>query len=564
MGKGTLLIALVVCLVSSLSAVPASGATPSHQRQARAAGAQRVARAAQASDICSISFPHQREVTYRIAFGTKNIYNQDLSRSLVCSGAFGAPDNVQFSVGAYCDFVAAIFGAAAPQSDYIGSWFCAGATAATSGIVSAGTGKLCGYLADVLGTGIGVFAAGVTLDPGVGVVVWRGATFFGSTAVCVGLNDGVAKTWALNHETDHEMAVAHDIRLGKCLQLTQQRLLGISRLNWSAIDCPSGFTNHDSSPFHVGPSGGSGGGSNGPGSVGSGTGGSNGSGNSGTAGSVQIGWSSTHPGWITMTLNGFGTGSHQYSCDFGSGGDQTFTLGESSDPQTWDNGQTCYDLISGDTVWVTVNGVTSNTLTVGSSAPPPTQPPPATPASVQIGWSSVHPGWITMTLNGFGTGSHQYSCDFGSGGDQTFTLGESSDPETWDNGQTCYDLISGDTVWVTVNGVTSNTLTVGSSAPPPPPPTTWSETTGGVAHTWTNYTNAGGTQGPSIGANQTVQIACALTGFRVADGNTWWYRIASAPWSGVYYVSADAFYNNGRTSGSLLGTPFVDPAVAGC
>ncbi|HEY6887305.1 MAG TPA: hypothetical protein VI300_05980, partial [Solirubrobacter sp.] len=100
--------------------------------------------------------------------------------------------------------------------------------------------------------------------------------------------------------------------------------------------------------------------------------------------------------------------------------------------------------------------------------------------------------------------------------------------------------------------------------PPPPPPPTWAETTGGVAHTWTNYTNAGGTQGPSIGSNQTVQIACKLQGFRVADGNTWWYRIASAPWSSQYYVSADAFYNNGQTSGSLHGTPFVDPAVGNC
>jgi len=99
---------------------------------------------------------------------------------------------------------------------------------------------------------------------------------------------------------------------------------------------------------------------------------------------------------------------------------------------------------------------------------------------------------------------------------------------------------------------------------PPQSPTTWAETTGGVAHTWTNHLNAGGTEGPTIGKNQTVQIACKLTGFRVANGNTWWYRIASPPWSGQYYVSADAFYNNGATSGSLVGTPWVDPAVRDC
>ena len=103
-----------------------------------------------------------------------------------------------------------------------------------------------------------------------------------------------------------------------------------------------------------------------------------------------------------------------------------------------------------------------------------------------------------------------------------------------------------------------------STTTPAPPPATHAETTGGVTHTWTNYTNAGGTEGPSIPSNATVQIACALTGFRVEDGNTWWYRIASSPWNGTFYASADAFYNNGQTSGSLLGTPFVDPAVPGC
>jgi hypothetical protein len=99
---------------------------------------------------------------------------------------------------------------------------------------------------------------------------------------------------------------------------------------------------------------------------------------------------------------------------------------------------------------------------------------------------------------------------------------------------------------------------------PTPSPTTYSETTGSVVHTWTDYSDAGGTEGPEIPSNDTVQIACKLEGFRVADGNTWWYRIASSPWSSSYYGSADAFYNNGETSGSLKGTPFVDPNVPNC
>ena len=61
-----------------------------------------------------------------------------------------------------------------------------------------------------------------------------------------------------------------------------------------------------------------------------------------------------------------------------------------------------------------------------------------------------------------------------------------------------------------------------------------------------------------------VAISCRVQGFTVADGNTWWYKIASSPWNGAFYASADAFYNNGSTLGSLQGTPFYDPAVPTC
>ena len=80
----------------------------------------------------------------------------------------------------------------------------------------------------------------------------------------------------------------------------------------------------------------------------------------------------------------------------------------------------------------------------------------------------------------------------------------------------------------------------------------------------TNYTDAGGSEGPNSSAGQTVGVACKLTRFKVADGNTWWYRIAQSPWSNKYYASADAFYNDGQTSGSLQGTPVVDKNVPTC
>ncbi len=93
---------------------------------------------------------------------------------------------------------------------------------------------------------------------------------------------------------------------------------------------------------------------------------------------------------------------------------------------------------------------------------------------------------------------------------------------------------------------------------------TVSETTGGVARTWTDYVHAGGTRGPDIAPNRAVGIVCRTNGFKVPDGNTWWYLIGSSPWNASFYVSADPFYNNGQTSGELRGTPFVDTSVPEC
>jgi hypothetical protein len=133
----------------------------------------------------------------------------------------------------------------------------------------------------------------------------------------------------------------------------------------------------------------------------------------------------------------------------------------------------------------------------------------------------------------------------------------------YNNGATSGSLVG--TPFVDSNVPTCGSGSTGQPPPPPPPPAqTYAETTGGVTHTWTDYSDAGGTQGPSIPSNDTVQIACRVTGFKVADGDTWWYRVASSPWSDTYYASADAFYNNGANSGTLVGTPFVDPNVANC
>jgi hypothetical protein len=104
--------------------------------------------------------------------------------------------------------------------------------------------------------------------------------------------------------------------------------------------------------------------------------------------------------------------------------------------------------------------------------------------------------------------------------------------------------------------------------PPPLEPTPEEngipETAGGETHTHSDYKSASGSEGPVIGSGQTVQISCRVEGLPVEDKNPWWYRIASSPWSNRYYASADAFYNNGQTSGSLRETPFYDSRVPLC
>jgi hypothetical protein len=88
------------------------------------------------------------------------------------------------------------------------------------------------------------------------------------------------------------------------------------------------------------------------------------------------------------------------------------------------------------------------------------------------------------------------------------------------------------------------------------------ETTYVGAFTLTDPDAAGAT-GPTIAAFETVRVSCKARGAR-EEGDTSWYRIASAPWNGGYYAAAFFFYNNGQTSGSSSGTPLVDASVPNC
>jgi hypothetical protein len=233
--------------------------------------------------------------------------------------------------------------------------------------------------------------------------------------------------------------------------------------------------------------------------------------------------------------------------------------------------------------------------TIGQPAPAPQSPAPAPPPGAPAGTHSETAGGLTHTWSSYTTGGGAEGPSIAAGETVAITCKLTgfavADGNTWwyliasspwngayyasadafyNDGQTSGPLQGTPFVDPTVPlcpGQSNPTSPEPSPPPTPPepsPPATHAETTGGVTHTWTDYGDAGGTQGPSIPSNDTVQISCKVEGFRVADGNTWWYRIASGPWSNAYYASADAFYNNGQTSGSLIGTPFVDVNVPSC
>ncbi len=279
----------------------------------------------------------------------------------------------------------------------------------------------------------------------------------------------------------------------------------------------------------------------------------------------------------TPTVNGsfslladFGTLTFNYCQDSNSSG-AVYNFNGAEVPRSWQP-QYLYLSRSGSSLdRVTVGTLSVRWLSSGqTSTPPPsgtgsTPPTGSTPQSIQIAWSSSYPTWITMTLSGFSPGGYTYSCDFASGGDASYPLTVTSNPETIDNGHTCYDTDPGDTVWVTIGSVSSNTITVASSTPPPPPPAqTYPEATGdGPVHTWGDPNGPSGSEGPTLSANTVYQVACVTTG--TAEGpaqDPYWYLISGTS----DYGSADAFCDEGGTTcpGGFAGTPDVDPSVPHC
>jgi hypothetical protein len=90
----------------------------------------------------------------------------------------------------------------------------------------------------------------------------------------------------------------------------------------------------------------------------------------------------------------------------------------------------------------------------------------------------------------------------------------------------------------------------------------YAETSGDATKTWSDYLSVGD-EGTALPAGFEVQVTCRIEG-RSAGGGTWWYRIHSGPWYDTYYAPAGAFYNDGRTSGSLSSSPPVDKKIPNC
>jgi hypothetical protein len=93
---------------------------------------------------------------------------------------------------------------------------------------------------------------------------------------------------------------------------------------------------------------------------------------------------------------------------------------------------------------------------------------------------------------------------------------------------------------------------------------TWTEKTFTSTQTFSNFVSAGGPFGVPLTSGQSVQVACRVKGFKVQDGDVWWYRLSAPPWDGNYYVSTDNFWNTPDTSGSPINGISFDPKVKTC
>jgi hypothetical protein len=285
-----------------------------------------------------------------------------------------------------------------------------------------------------------------------------------------------------------------------------------------------------------------------------------------------------------FSVSGFSPVPSVYTCIFSNGARYDFSLSGSS------VGTACVTNESGDSITIEVGGVRS--ATISNNAPsnatpnsqvvnnPVTQTPvaqspvvatPATPATPAVpapvsGTSSPVLGTVSaagrvgpctfgsscliasFSIAGFSPQPTRYTCIFSDGSRYDFSFGGSS------VNTACYTNARPDSITIEVAGVRSGFLANSTATPvapvtPTPAPTssvrTYTEQAGTAGSpTFLNPVNAGG-PGQRIGAMAYVEVFCKFYAPQIASVNPdgYWYKVASAPWSGTYFAPANNFWN---------------------
>jgi hypothetical protein len=226
--------------------------------------------------------------------------------------------------------------------------------------------------------------------------------------------------------------------------------------------------------------------------------------------------------------------------------------------------QTLYGLTNG-TSYVVYLRACNSTSVCGAWSPPSVSATPYTVPRAPSASASANGLSVTYSWSGGGGGgraiAHYTVCVDGTCSQQPAA---STSTQTYTAYSTPHSL---SVTLVDTAGQTSaaGTASATTGTQPVQQPTPHYESTGGEsARTWSNPATAGGTQGPSVPTYTTVQVTCRIEGYRVPDGDDWWYRVASSPWNNAYYLTADVTYNNGATTGSINDGVLVDATVPLC
>jgi hypothetical protein len=301
-----------------------------------------------------------------------------------------------------------------------------------------------------------------------------------------------------------------------------------------------------------------------------------------------------------FSISGFSPAPATYTCVFSNGARYDFGFAGSS------VGSACLASERGDSVTIEVAGVRSATVAnnapvapsanvpmannpvvsnpvVNSSvvqAPVVATPSPAVSVSSSVLGTVSAAGRVSscpygpscliasFSIAGFSPQPTRYTCIFSDGSRYDFSFGGTS------VNTACFTNARPDSIVIEVARVRSGVLASSAPAvvPPPvavtPPPAsvrTYTEQAGTAGSpTFLNPVNAGG-PGPRIPAMSNVEVFCKVYAPQIASVNPdgYWYKIATAPWSGSYFAPANNFWN-GDVPGEKPYIHNTDFAVPDC